>query len=178
MVLDTLSISSPCFQFIPTMTVKKKNKKLTLLADNLSAVYGQQQWGRQWHLFSLVQHWPELAGSEFASHSMPAFFRQDELWIYARDSIWMQQMHFSKLDIISRINAFLKGAQSVEDIRWTLEPADLIEIAVREEYISPPTDVDPEAERQFRMLAENVKDPKVRAALLRLWLRLETKNKV
>ena len=160
----------------PAMTVKKKNKKLTLLADNLSTVYGQQQWGRQWYLFSLVQHWSELAGSDFAAHSMPAYFRQEELWVYAKDSIWMQQMHFCKLDILSRINTFLKGAQQVEDIRWTLQPADLIEIPVNEEYISPPINVDPEAERQFRLMAENVRDPESRAALLRLWLHLETRN--
>jgi hypothetical protein len=108
---------------------------------------------------------------------MPAYFRQGDLWVYAGDSIWMQQMYFCKLDIIARINTFLKGAEQVEDIRWTLQPADLIEIPVHEEYISPPIEVDPEAERQFRLMAENVRDPEVRAALLRLWLRLETKNK-
>lgn len=160
------------------MAAKKKNKKLTLLGNNFATVYGQHQWGNQWHLFSLVRHWPELVGKEFASRSLPAYFRRDELWVYAQDSIWMQQMHLCKPELTTKINSFLKGARTVEDIRWTLQPADLIEIPVKEEYVSPPINVDPAAEREFRVMAENVANPEARAALCKLWLRLETKNRV
>ncbi|MCI5224719.1 MAG: DUF721 domain-containing protein, partial [Candidatus Electrothrix sp. AR4] len=110
------------------MAAQKTKKKLTSLADTLSSVYGQQRWGNQWHLFSLVRHWPELAGDAFAEHSMPAYFRRDELWVYAQNSIWMQHMHLCKTDIIAKINVFLQGRQTVEDIRWTLQPAELIPI--------------------------------------------------
>ncbi len=155
------------------MTKRKKNRKLTPLADNFSAVYGHQQWGNQWNLYTLVRHWPELVGSAFAGHSMPAYFRRDDLWIYTDNSLWMQQMHFSKLDIIAKINAFLQGGQTVLDLRWTLQPANLVS-AAEEKYVSPPTDVDPDAEREFRSMAENIANPAARAALCNLWLRMET----
>ena len=158
------------------MAERKTKKKLTALADSLSAVYGQQRWGNQWHLYTLVRHWPELAGAAFADHSMPAYFRRDDLWVYAHNSLWMQQMHLCKTDIIAKINAFLQGRQTVEDIRWTLQPADLI-YTPEEEYVSPVTHVDPDAEREFRAMAGNIEDAESRAALCRLWLRMETIKK-
>lgn len=157
------------------MAGKKKKKKLTPLGDDFAGIYGQQQWGNQWHLFSLVRHWPEVAGREVASNSMPAYFRRDVLWVYVQGSIWMQQMQLVKMDLLTRVNAFLKGRQAVEDIRWMLQPSELIDVP-REEYVSPPISVDPAAEREFRVMAENIADPDTREAFCNLWLRLTTKN--
>ena len=156
--------------------IKKKKKKLVSLAETLSTVYGRQQWGNQWHLFRLVQHWPELVGDVFAEHTMPAYFRRNELWVYAHNSLWMQQMHFSKADIIDKINAFLQGTLTVGDIRWALQPAELLS-EPEEKYIPPPLAVDPDAERAFRSMAENVANPEAREALCRLWLRMESLKK-
>lgn len=156
--------------------VERTRRKLTSLADSLSDVYGQQQWGNQWHLFKLTHHWPELVGNAFAEHSMPAYFRRKELWIYAHNSIWMQQMNFSKTEIIDKINTFLRRSLIVEDIRWSLQPAELIDTP-EEEYVPPPLDVDAGAEREFRSMAENVANPEAREALCRLWKRMESIKK-
>ncbi|MCI5178615.1 MAG: DUF721 domain-containing protein [Candidatus Electrothrix sp. AW3_4] len=157
--------------------VKKRKRTLVSLSEKtLANVYGQQQWGNQWHLFKLGQHWPRLVGDVFAEHSMPAYFRHKDLWVYAHNSIWMQQMHFSKIDIIDKINVFLQGAFTVGDIRWLLQPAELIDTP-EEKYEPPPLVVDPEAEQEFRAMAENVANPEVREALCQLWLRMESLKK-
>ncbi|MCW5203825.1 DUF721 domain-containing protein [Desulfobulbus sp. US2] len=153
--------------------VEKTRRKLISLADSLSDVYGHQQWGNQWHLFQLTDHWPQLVGEAFAEHSMPAYFRRKDLWVYAYNSLWMQQMHFSTTDIIAKINVFLRGALTVENIRWALQPAELIDTP-EEKYVPPPLDVDADAERQFRSMAENVANPEAREALCRLWKRMES----
>jgi hypothetical protein len=158
--------------------MKKKNKKLLMLGTRFQAIYGEQKWGKQWHLFSLVRHWPELVGKDFSQQSMPAFFRQAVLWVYARDSIWMQQMHLAKLQIMGRINALLPEECEIEDIRWTLEPADLVSIVEKEKYTSPPVQVEADAERHFRMMAETITDSATREALCNLWLQHETKKRV
>lgn len=88
----------------------------------------------------------------------------------------MQQMHFSKIDIIDKINVFLQGAFTVGDIRWLLQPAELIDTP-EEKYEPPPLVVDPEAEQEFRAMAENVANPEVREALCQLWLRMESLKK-
>jgi hypothetical protein len=158
------------------MVGKKKKKKLTPLGDDLVAVYGQKQWGNQWHLFTLVRHWSEVVGREIASRSLPAYFRRDVLWVYVHDSIWMQQMQLGKPELLDKINAFLKGCQGVDDLRWMLQPNDLIDVP-REQYVSPPICVDPAAEREFRIMADNIRDPDTREAFCNLWLRLTTKNR-
>ena len=107
---------------------------------------------------------------------MPAFFRRDVLWVYVQDSIWMQQMQLGKPELLVTINTFLKGHQTVNDLRWMLQPTDLIDVP-RAEYVSPPINVDPVAEREFRVMAENIRDQDAREAFCNLWLRLTTKNR-
>ncbi len=157
------------------MIGKKKKKQPVLLADDFAAIYGQQQWGNQWHLFSLVRHWSEVAGKDVGAHSMPAYFRRDILWVYVQESVWMQHMHLVKVDLLARVNTFLQGRLTVNDLRWMLQPTELIDVAV-EEYVSPPISVDPAAEREFRTMAENIADPDTREAFCNLWLRLTTKK--
>ena len=106
---------------------------------------------------------------------MPAFFRRDVLWVYVHDSIWMQQMQLGKPELLVKINTFLKGRQTVDDLRWMLQPTDLIDVP-RDEYVSPPISVDPVAEREFRLMADNIRDPDTREAFCNLWLLLTTKN--
>lgn len=156
--------------------VGKKRKKIVPVGNDLEMILGKQQWGNQYNLFSLVRCWSELAGREVASHSMPAYFRRDVLWVYVQGSIWMQQMQMVKPELLAKINAFLKGHQAVEDLRWMQQPPDLIDVP-REEYVSPSISVDPAAERQFRVMAENIMDLDTREAFCNLWLRLTTKNK-
>ena len=154
---------------------ERKRKEVCLLGNTLDDVLARQGWGRQMHLFPLVRGWSEIAGKEIALHSMPAYFRRDVLWIYVQGSIWMQQMQLSKPELLAKTNDFLQDRQVVADLRWVLQPMELIDVA-REEYVSLPVNVDPAAERQFRIMAENIADPDTREALCNLWLRLTTKN--
>ena len=157
------------------MVNKKKRNQVTPVGDNLDAVLGRQGWGNQLHLFSLVRHWPEVAGRELADRSMPAWFRRNVLWVYVQGSIWMQQMQMVKPELLARINAFLQGRQTVEDLRWLQQPLDMVD-SPEEEYVSPPITVDPVAEREFRVMAENITDHDTREALCRLWRGLTKKR--
>lgn len=154
-----------------------KKKKIRPLGENMGAVVGRQLWGNQLHLFPLVRRWPEIAGKEISRHSMPAYFRRDVLWVYVQSSVWMQQMQLAKLELLEKVNHFLQDSQQVNDLRWMVQPADLIDV-VREKFVFPQTNVDPAAEREFRVMAENITDPVIREALCNLWLCLTTKNNI
>ena len=155
-----------------------RKKKVIPLADNLDKILGRQRWGKQLHLFSLVRRWPEIAGKEIGQHSMPAYFRRDVLWVYVQSSVWMQQMQLVKLELLEKVNRFLQGnSEQVSDLRWMVQPPDLIDVD-EEEFVFPPTNVDPAAEREFRVMAENIADPVIREALCNLWLRLSTKKNI
>lgn len=157
------------------MTERKNKGKLVPLADHLAAA-DSQCWGSQRHLLVLTRRWPELVGRGFAEHSTPAYFRRNDLWIYTRSSVWMQQMNFFKPDILAKINELLQGEQRADDLRWTLPPADFMPPA-KKEAAPPSAAVDPAAEQAFRAMAETVADPDARAALRRLWLRLAAGRK-
>ena len=154
-----------------------KKKKIRQLGENMGDIVGRQLWGNQLYLFPLVRQWPEVAGREIARHSMPAYFRRDVLWVYVQSSVWMQQMQLIKLELLGKVNRFLQGSQQINDLRWMVQPADLIDIE-QEEFVFPPTNVDPAAEREFRVMAENIADPVIRESLCNLWLRLSTKNNI
>jgi len=157
------------------MADRKKNK-VTLLGENLAAVTGKQLWGNQQHLFPLARHWPEVVGQEYAGRSMPAWFRRNVLWVYVQGSVWMQQMQLVKPELLAGINAFLKPRRAeVEDLRWQHQPSDMLDVPVQK-YVPPPLRVDPGAEREFRVMVENIADPGTRRALYNLWLRFTTKN--
>jgi predicted nucleic acid-binding Zn ribbon protein len=139
------------------------------LADHVAAVYRHQQWDTLWFLYTLLRQWPDLVGPAFAEHSTPAYLRKKDLWVYVTHSIWMQQMQFAKVDILARIKSSLKEPL-VQDIRWTLTPADFPQSAPQVHTQPLPAQViSPQAEQDFLVLAEHVADPEARHALWRLW---------
>ena len=135
------------------------------IANLLSDVYSKQQWKKQWRLFHLVRRWPTIVGREVGQLTMPAFFRQDTLWIYVQDSAWMHHLQFIKLDLITRINRAL-GEQPVIDIRWQLQPK-LPTLPVRK--VPAPHAVDPDNERSFQQMTTCIDNQECREALQRLW---------
>ncbi|MGD9948502.1 MAG: DciA family protein [Desulfobulbus sp.] len=135
------------------------------IADLLANVYSKQQWKKQWRLFNLVRQWPTIVGREVGQLTMPAFFRQDTLWIYVQDSAWMHHLQFIKLDLLTRINRAL-GEQPVTDIRWQLQP-QLPTLSKRQ--APAPHAVNPENERSFQQMTASIDNEECREALQRLW---------
>ncbi|MDD2467987.1 MAG: DUF721 domain-containing protein [Desulfobulbus sp.] len=135
------------------------------LADLLSDVYSKQQWKKQWRLFHLARQWPTIVGHEVGQLTMPAFFRQDTLWIYVQDSAWMHHLQFIKLDLMTRINSAL-GEQPVIDIRWQLQPQLP---ALPERQVPAPHAVDTKDEQTFQQMTAGIDNQECREALQRLW---------
>ncbi|WP_417909277.1 DciA family protein [Candidatus Electronema sp. PJ] len=153
----------------------KDELQLKPLAGSLNVLL--DQWGQQRHLLGLTRRWPKLVGKQLAEHSLPAYFLRDELWIYTRHAIWMQQLSFAKPELLAQINAFLQeyNGPQVSDLRWTLLPADFPSLPAAKPAL-PPAQVDPEEERQFQVMAEAIADPEVRQAFCRLWRGMQKKD--
>jgi hypothetical protein len=142
-----------------------KKGEPTPVADLLTNVYAKQQWKKQWRLFHLVREWPTIVGREVGRLTMPAFFRQETLWIYVQDSAWMHHLQFIKLDLLKRINQALDD-QPISDIRWQLQP----ELPSVPEHLAPaPHAVDPKNERSFQQMTQCITNQECREALQRLW---------
>nr|WP_321465460.1 DUF721 domain-containing protein [uncultured Desulfobulbus sp.] len=135
------------------------------IADLLPNVYSRQEWKKQWRLFNLVRRWPAIVGREVGRLTMPAFFRQDTLWIYVQDSAWMHHLQFIKLDLMTRINQALEE-DPISDIRWQLQP-QLPTIPKRQ--APAPHAVDAKNEHLFQEMTACIDNEQCREALQRLW---------
>ena len=137
----------------------------TPMAAVLPDIYNKRQWQQQWRLFSLVRDWPTIVGREVGRLTMPAFFRQDTLWIYVQDSAWMHHLQFIKLDLLERINRTL-GNQPVSDLRWQLLPQLP---SLPERHLPPAHAVDSARTQAFAQMTASIANQECREALQRLW---------
>jgi hypothetical protein len=153
------------------MSKHDKDSALKPLSESMKSMLDPAEWGRQRCLPGLTRRWPDLVGSIYAEHSLPAFFRRDELWMYTDNGIWMQQMQFAKLRLLAKINDFLAeyAGPRVGDLRWMLQPADFPGPPPKKPQPLPPVSIDPQAERHFQELIEAIENEDARQALFRLW---------
>jgi len=135
------------------------------LGELFSGVYAEKQWKNQWRLYHLAREWPTIVGPEVARLTMPAFFRQETLWIYVQDSAWMHHLQFIKLDLLVRVNQALEE-QPIVDLRWQLQP----HLPPQPERRLPdPQPVDAGQEQSFRQMTDGIANQDCREALQRLW---------
>jgi hypothetical protein len=149
------------------------DSKLKSLSASMKSALDPAEWGRQRYLPGLTRRWPDLVGKIYAEHTLPAFFRRDELWIYTSNAIWIHQMQFAKIKLLAKINDFLAqyNGPRVGDLRWKLQPADFPCLPPQEKQAAPlpVIEPDPQAEQEFQNLTEAIEDKEARQALFRLW---------
>jgi hypothetical protein len=67
----------------------------------------------------LIDVWNKAVGPQIASQSRPEHVRREILLVKVANSVWMQQLHFLKEEIIGKVNTVL-GKTSVKDIRFAI----------------------------------------------------------
>ena len=67
----------------------------------------------------LIETWSRAVGPQIASQSRPEYLRGEVLLVKVANSVWMQQLHFLKEEIIGKVNTCL-GKTSVRDIRFVI----------------------------------------------------------
>ncbi|MDP2268911.1 MAG: DUF721 domain-containing protein [Deltaproteobacteria bacterium] len=67
----------------------------------------------------LIEVWGKAVGPQIASQSRPEHLRREILLVKVANSVWMQQLHFLKEEIIGKVNTAL-GKPSVKDIRFAI----------------------------------------------------------
>jgi hypothetical protein len=67
----------------------------------------------------LKEVWGRAVGPQISSQSRPEHLRREILLVKVANSVWMQQLHFLKEEIIGKVNSAL-GKPSVKDIRFAI----------------------------------------------------------
>ena len=63
--------------------------------------------------------WADAVGAHIAANTMPAAVKGRLLIVHAESSAWIQQLHFLKQEIITKINRAL-GENLVKDIKFRI----------------------------------------------------------
>jgi len=108
----------------------------------------------------LTAAWNKVVGDRIVAHTRPEKLQRDTLFVSVSDSVWMQQLHFLKQDILGKINQLLDG-KTVKNIHFSLgvvpPPAAGNKPA--------PDDIRPLKARDRKMIEENtaaIADPELR----------------
>ncbi len=79
----------------------------TSFADALSGLVAERAWSGDVNIGTLFGTWPEVVGSELASHVTPLSCLQGELVLRADSTAWATQVRLLAEDLKSRIEAQL-----------------------------------------------------------------------
>ncbi|HIJ79944.1 MAG: DUF721 domain-containing protein [Desulfobulbaceae bacterium] len=149
-------------------------KKIIKIDNLLKELFRKKQWEEKLGLHSVFENWPQLVGEGIASRSRPHLIRGTVLWVNVSDSVWMQQLHLQKMELLDKINRNMPGKGEITDIRFLLNvdagqqpepdnhPAKQVELRP----------IDPDQLKSFQRLITSITDDEMKGRLLRLW----TKN--
>lgn len=146
--------------------------KKTIKIDNLlKELFRKKQWEGKLELHSVFETWPQLVGDGIASRSWPHLIRGTVLWVNVSDSVWMQQLHLQKMELLDKINRSLPGDGRITDIRFQLKtsagkPKNADNLQEERVELRP---VDPEQLNSFQRLVSSIGDDEIKGRLLRLW---------
>ncbi len=69
----------------------------------------------------LLEIWEKAVGPQIAAQSRPDIIKRDTLFVKVSSSVWMQQLHFLKAEIIGKVNELMAGTD-LKDIRFSIGP--------------------------------------------------------
>lgn len=121
----------------------------------------------------LKDFWEEAVGPVIAAQTRLESRKKDILNVKVSSSVWMQQLHFLREEIIEKVNR-APGSEPIKDIRFTIGQIRAAESAKEGGTSSKTGRAAPLKERDKRMIEETtatLKDPELKEMLKRLMLK-------
>ncbi|MBU0482638.1 MAG: DUF721 domain-containing protein [Proteobacteria bacterium] len=144
---------------------------ISILGQIVKDICENRNWQEKLERHRVFSFWTKAVGQLIASHASPRLLRNTVLWVDVSDSVWMQQLHFQKTEMLESINARLHGVM-IEDIRFQLAsfftpgkadlPTDL-----REKISAEP---DPIETLEFDKMTSAIPDENIRQSMKKLWM--------
>lgn len=101
---------------------QKRKPKFSVGSEVLQSLFenGKSPLSEQFMRWKLWAQWEEYVGPTVAQNAEPVSYHRGVLYLWVRNSAWMQQMIFMKDPIQNAINTKL-GRNFVRGIRFTLD---------------------------------------------------------
>ena len=127
--------------FKPSIVANKKKTNLSASSDVLQALFenGKSELSVQFIRWKLWKKWTEYVGPTMAQISEPVGYRRGVLFVWVKNSSWMQQLVFMREPMKDAINKKLQQSY-VREIHLTMDrksvPADALASEELKESIS------------------------------------------
>ncbi len=100
-----------------SMRKRKHQTQMQSIGEVLFSVLKKRGMTSKLEENALVKLWPKAVGPQIASKTQPDCLRNGTLFVKTISSVWVQQLHFIKEEIRSKLNE-LSGKSSIKEIRF------------------------------------------------------------
>lgn len=101
------------------MRKKKTQSRLQSIGEILFSSFKGKGVAAKIEENSLIKLWPKAVGQQIVLQTQPDCFKNGTLFVKTTSSIWVQQLHFIKEEILQKLNE-LAGKIAVKDIRFSV----------------------------------------------------------
>jgi predicted nucleic acid-binding Zn ribbon protein len=98
---------------------KRKPSDCEPIANIIGKVLQKCHGGEGQNARAVWDLWDGVVGETLARNAQPAAFKQRILMVHVSSSVWMQELHFLKKEMIKQLNQ-AAGARIVEDIQFKI----------------------------------------------------------
>jgi predicted nucleic acid-binding Zn ribbon protein len=98
---------------------KRKPSDCEPIANIIGNVLQNCHGGERQNARIVWDFWDRVVGETLARNAQPAAFKQRILMVHVSSSVWMQELHFMKKELIVKLNQ-AAGDRVVEDIQFKI----------------------------------------------------------
>jgi predicted nucleic acid-binding Zn ribbon protein len=155
------------------MRRRYRSARLTNLGDVLQKELKKRGFPVQIDDRQLKGFWEEAVGPVIAAQTRLESRKKDTLNVIVSSSVWMQQLHFMRTEIIEKVN-HMPGHEPIKDIRFRIGEIRAAQPEKKDGALSKIGRTAPLRERDKRMIEEttaSLQDPELKELLKRVMLK-------
>ena len=94
-----------------------EKREIKTLKQTIESVFHEMDAGDRLDIYRIRKTWTDVVGSKVAEHTLPERVSGKILIVQVSNSVWMQELHFLKEKIVSKLNIQFENLQ-LDDIRF------------------------------------------------------------
>ena len=150
------------------------------IASLIGGLVNDRNWQSRFELHEVFDFWDEVVGPEIARQAQPIKLRGNTLVVEVADSVWMTQLQYLKITLLTKINDHL-GHGRITDLRFKLNYSlktkeSVPEYKTNEVQVEPQPVPSPAECAELTSMLAGVGDPDLQQAIAKCWRSLFGRN--
>ena len=110
------------------MRRRTNRSRLQPIGEILFAAFKRRGMAAKLEENSIFKFWPQAVGEKIALQTQPDSLRNKTLFVKTTSSVWVQQLHFMREEILNQLNK-LSGKKLIKEIRFVVGHSPVTEKA-------------------------------------------------